>query len=76
MLSQGCLVEQSTEPGIIAQDYKIKHLSFFFFLVRRAARVADSKTSRTPWLVLAEHSRYLYAPIFLRTSSPYIYISI
>src|SRR2546423_174278 len=41
------------------QDYRIKHLSFFFFFVKSAALVADSKTSRTPWLVLAEHSRYL-----------------
>ena len=41
------------------QDYRIKHLSFFFFLVKSAALVADSKTSRTPWFVLAEHSRYL-----------------
>lgn len=39
---------------------------------RSAARVAFSNTSRTPSLVLAEHSRYLCAPIFLRTSSPYI----
>ena len=42
------------------------------FLVKRAARVACSNTSRTPSLVFAEHSRYLWAPIFLRTSSPYI----
>ena len=33
--------------------------------------MACSKTSRTPSLVLAEHSRYLWAPIFRRTSSPY-----
>lgn len=51
--------------------YRIMHLSFFFFLfVKSAARVACSNTSRTPSLVLAEHSKYLYAPIFLRTSSP------
>jgi hypothetical protein len=37
--------------------------------VSRAARVACSNTSLTPSLVLAEHSRYLVAPIFLRTSS-------
>lgn len=49
--------------------YKISHFFFFGLLVRSAARVACSKTSRTPSLVLAEHSRYLYAPIFLRTSS-------
>jgi hypothetical protein len=51
--------------------YRIKH--FFLplpdFRVRRAARVACSKTSLTPSFVLAEHSRYLVAPIFLRTSS-------
>ena len=46
-------------------------LFFFFFFVRSAARVACSKTSRTPSLVLAEHSRYLYASIFLATSSPW-----
>ena len=40
--------------------YKIKHFLLFPPLrVSRAARVADSNTSRTPWLVLAEHSRYL-----------------
>ena len=41
--------------------YKIRH--FFLplpsFLVSSAARVACSKTSRTPSLVRAEHSRYL-----------------
>jgi hypothetical protein len=51
--------------------YRIKH--FFFdlppFRVSRAARVACSNTSLTPSFVLAEHSRYLVAPIFLRTSS-------
>ena len=50
------------------------HLRFLWslrpVLDSRAARVACSKTSRTPSLVLAEHSRYLVAPIFLRTSSP------
>jgi hypothetical protein len=49
--------------------YRIKHFFFSFFLVSSAARVACSKTSRTPSLVLAEHSRYFMAPIFLRTSS-------
>lgn len=38
--------------------YRIKHFFFSFFLVSSAARVACSKTSRTPSLVLAEHSRY------------------
>lgn len=50
--------------------YKTVHLDFFFsFRVSRAARVACSNTSRTPSLVFAEHSRYFWAPIFLRTSS-------
>lgn len=49
--------------------YRIMHFFFSFFRVRRAARVACSNTSRTPSLVLAEHSRYFWAPIFLRTSS-------
>lgn len=40
--------------------YKIEHFLLLpLFRVNRAARVALSKTSRTPWLVLAEHSRYL-----------------
>lgn len=51
--------------------YKMRH--FFFlpasFRVVRAARVACSNTSRTPSFVFAEHSRYFWAPIFLRTSS-------
>jgi len=42
-------------------------LHFFLVLVGlltiRAARVACSKTSRTPLPSFAEHSRYLYAPI-------------
>lgn len=50
--------------------YKIMQRVFFLlFRVRRAARVACSNTSLTPSLVLAEHSRYFCAPIFLRTSS-------
>lgn len=50
--------------------YKIKHFFLLFsFRVNRAARVACSNTSRTPSFVLAEHSRYFWAPIFLRTSS-------
>jgi hypothetical protein len=44
---------------------------FFSFRVVRAARVACSNTSRTPSFVFAEHSRYFWAPIFLRTSSAY-----
>jgi hypothetical protein len=43
--------------------YRIEHLLFLPGLLlptfRRAARVAASKTSRTPSLVRAEHSRYL-----------------
>lgn len=54
----------------VCRAYKIKHfLVFFSFLVNRAARVACSNTSLTPSFVLAEHSRYFWAPIFLRTSS-------
>src|ERR1700760_4652131 len=52
--------------------YKIRHFFFSFFRVSRAARVACSKTSRTPSFVLAEHSRYFWAPIFLRTSSAWV----
>ncbi len=41
--------------------YRILHLWDLGLLLRdsRAARVACSNTSRTPSLVLAEHSRYL-----------------
>lgn len=49
--------------------YRMSHFFFSFLRVSRAARVACSKTSLTPSFVLAEHSRYLSAPIFLRTSS-------
>ena len=62
--------------GLVGRSlYRTRH--FLWLLLRllrdkRAARVACSNTSRTPSLVLAEHSRYLYAPIFLRISSPYI----
>ena len=56
--------------------YKTVHLDFFFsFRVSRAARVACSNTSRTPSLVFAEHSRYFWAPIFLRTSSACTWVS-
>ena len=46
-------------------SYNILHLLnlFFFDLLMRAARVAISKTSRTPSLTFAEHSRYLWALI-------------
>lgn len=39
--------------------HKTMQPPFFFFLVCRAARVALSKTSLTPSLVLAEHSKYV-----------------
>jgi len=56
----------------LGQVYKIRHFFLFFSLfVIRAARVACSNTSRTPSFVFAEHSRYFWAPIFLRTSSAY-----
>jgi hypothetical protein len=46
------------------------HFFFFWsFRVVKAARVACSNTSLTPSFVFAEHSRYFWAPIFLRTSS-------
>lgn len=64
-----------TRPIVIRflPSYSIKHLLFFVLGVfdKSAERVACSKTSFTPSLVLAEHSRYLAAPIFLLTSSPY-----
>ena len=41
-----------------------------FSNVRRAARVAASKTSSTPSPVKDEHSRYLRAPISCATSLP------
>lgn len=53
------------------------HLPPLFFppflplLFVRAARVACSKTSRTPSPVLALHSMYLTAPMRFRTSSPW-----
>ena len=53
--------------------YKITQLLFFLpplLLLRRAARVAYWKTSRTPSPVLAEHSRYCLAPIFVATAIP------
>ena len=56
------------QPGLPA--YRIRHflrLLLLSFLEVRAARVACSKTSRTPSLVLAEHSMYSLAPIFSLT---------
>lgn len=49
---------------IVGVVYRTRHFDFLpDFLpgpaLSRAARVADSKTSRTPSLVRAEHSRYL-----------------
>lgn len=59
------------------RSYKIRHFFFLFsFRVVKAARVACSNTSRTPSFVFAEHSRYLSAPIFLRTSSACACISV
>lgn len=46
-------------------------MDFFFpVFLSRAARVANSNTSRTPSLVLAEHSRYLAALMLLATVCP------
>jgi hypothetical protein len=57
--------------------YKIRHfLDFFSRFVIRAARVACSNTSRTPSFVFAEHSRYFWAPIFLRTSSAWLVLRV
>lgn len=53
------------------------HLLFFFpAFLRRAARVANSNTSRTPSLVLAEHSRYLVALMLLATVVAYYRIAL
>jgi hypothetical protein len=60
------------QKWVLDNAQRIKHfLGFLVFpeVVVRAARVADSKTSRTPSLVLAEHSRYLTAWIFFCISS-------
>lgn len=69
----GCHVRYGRAcPGPVL--YRTRHFLRWLLLRllrdSRAARVAFSNTSRTPSLVLAEHSRYLCAPIFLRTSSP------
>jgi len=63
--------------------YRNWHFFDFFFFVCRAARVAVSKTSRTPSLILAEHSKYANAlilsaiarPSSTRTGSCFIFIS-
>ncbi|CAD0203287.1 unnamed protein product [Chrysodeixis includens] len=51
-------------------NYSREHLVFFFFLTCNAARVAVSNTSRTPSLLLAEHSRYAKALIFSAIARP------
>lgn len=53
--------------------YKIAHLLWplWGFFCIKAARVACSNTSRTPSPSFAEHSKYLYAPIFWATAIPY-----
>ena len=73
MVTEPCFVLH-VEVGIIAQSglpaYRIRHflrLLLLSFLEVRAARVACSKTSRTPSLVLAEHSMYSLAPILSLT---------
>lgn len=50
--------------------YSNRHRVFFFFLTCSAARVAVSKTSRTPSFDLAEHSRYANALIFSAIERP------
>jgi len=73
MVTEPCFVLHA-EVGMIAQlglpAYRIRHflrLLLLSFLEVRAARVACSKTSRTPSLVLAEHSMYSLAPILSLT---------
>lgn len=73
---RGAAVAATVHSYTLDLAYKTVHLDFFFsFRVSRAARVACSKTSRTPSLVFAEHSRYFWAPIFLRTSSACTWVS-
>lgn len=48
----------------------MQHELFRFSNVRRAARVAASKTSSTPSPVKDEHSRYFLAPIWVDISPP------
>jgi len=54
----------------VLEIYMTMHFLFFPVRRRRAARVACSKTSRTPSFILAEHSRYRVAPILRATASP------
>jgi len=73
---RGAAVAATVHSHTLDLAYKTVHLDFFFsFRVSRAARVACSNTSRTPSLVFAEHSRYFWAPIFLRTSSACTWVS-
>ena len=68
-------VENRLHPHKILQGPFLPLFPPFLVFDRSAARVACSKTSRTPSFVLAEHSRYLCAPILRFTSSPYSTIS-
>ena len=54
----------------VLEIYMTMHFLDFPVRRRRAARVACSKTSRTPSFILAEHSRYRVAPILRATASP------
>jgi hypothetical protein len=56
----------------LAEIYMILHFLVLLCRRRSAARVACSKTSRTPSFIFAEHSRYLCAPILRATASPFI----
>lgn len=50
-------LNREREEKRAARIYIRQHLFFLFFLTCSAALVAISNTSRTPSLVLAEHSR-------------------
>lgn len=50
-------LNREREEKWAARIYIRQHLFFLFFLTCSAALVAISNTSRTPSLVLAEHSR-------------------
>lgn len=52
------------------QCYSTKQRELFDFFECKAPRVAVSKTARTPSLVLAEHSKYEYAPILSAMALP------
>lgn len=54
----------------VVKIYMTVHFLLLPVRRRRAARVACSKTSLTPSFILAEHSRYLVAPILRATASP------